>query len=241
MSPAPHPTLKIPRRPLVMALASTVAVLSIIHLATQWMRYHTGITGIFGLTDLFAMQREGNLPTFFASFQMLLAAALLGWTSVIARDRGDRFSVHWSGLSAVFLMLAIDEASSIHELTIIPLHDLLDGTASGLLYWPWVLPGMAFVIFLAIVCFRWFGALDPQTQRVFAVSAVLFLGGAVGIEMAEASHVELNGTDNFGYAFFVWFEETLELAGVLVFLHGLLGHLERLDGGIHLRIAGNVE
>lgn len=241
MAPDPYPALRFRRRLVVMPLAAAILALSVIHLGTQWLRYHTGITGIFGITDLFALQQEGNVPAFFASLQLLLAAALLAWTALIMSHRGDRFSLHWRGLSLVFLLLSIDESCSIHELMIIPLHDLLDGAASGLLYWPWVLPGMAFVLALAVLYFRWFIALDPRSMRLFAVSAIVFLSGAIGVEMFEARHVEINDTDNFGYAFYVWFEETFELVGVLVFIHGLLCNLERIGSRIEASVVGAPE
>ena len=110
-----------------------------------------GISGGMGLINLFALQEEANLPTIYSSFQLLSASVLLVWVSVISSQRGERFARHWKGLAVVFLYLAVDESAKLHELSIMPVLHLIDGHATGILYWPWVIPGMMFVMFLAVI------------------------------------------------------------------------------------------
>jgi hypothetical protein len=218
-------------------IAACSFVFSILHLVTQWVRYHTGTSEMYGVIDLVDMQQEGNLPTLFASLLLLLGAVLLAWIGLDVRARGEPNARHWLGLAAAFALLAVDEGARLHELTIRPLHELMGGAATGLLYWPWVLPAIACLCLLGLIYLQFLRHLDAQTRRGFVIAATLFVGGAVAVEMVEARHVEIHGTDNFGYALWVWVEESLELAGATVFAASLLGHLARRCATIRLRAA----
>jgi hypothetical protein len=238
MTPNPkQASIAIFRHRLIRNLAAIILVMTSAHLVTEWARTRMGISGGMGLINLFALQEEANLPTIYSSFQLLMASVLLVWVSVISSQRGERFARHWKGLAAVFLYLAVDESAKLHELSIMPVLHLIDGHATGILYWPWVIPGMMFVMFLAVIYLRWFIALEPATRRVFLIAGILFVGGALGVEMAGASHVQSHGTENYTYSILVWLEETCEMTGVLVFIHGLLAHIQKFGGGLQLTIS----
>ena len=141
----------------------------------------------------------------------------------VARAREDRWWRHWVGLCLIFVALAIDEAASIHELTIEPMRDLFG--ASGILYWAWVIPGGIFVIMVAAIYLRFILQLPDRTRRLFIISAVTFVGGALGMEMIGAAWFDVHGRRNLGYSFFWTVEETLEMCGVLIFIYALLNYL----------------
>ena len=55
------------------------------------------------------------------------------------------------------------------------------------------------------------------------------------MEMAGAAHDFHHGTDNLSYSLWTTVDEAMEMAGVAVFIHGLLRQME-LDGPVTLRI-----
>jgi hypothetical protein len=62
---------------------------------------------------------------------------------------------------------------------------------------------------------------------LFFLSAGLFLAGTLGMEMVGGRYVELHGNGTFTYALIANGEETLELVGLVVFLHALMVLLEK--------------
>jgi hypothetical protein len=234
LPPQTHVTVS--RTGLARKLAFGLLALSGAHLVVEWARTQMGITGGMGLVKLFALEEEANLPTFFSTLQLLLASVLLWWVSLISKQRGNHYSRHWQGLALVFLYLAADESAQLHELSILPVLHLIKGHATGLLYWPWVIPGMIAVATLGIIYLKWFFALDSAVRRIFAIAAALYVGGAIGFEMIGAYHVEREGYDNFTYSVLVLFEEGCEMGGVLVLIHGLLTYIQSMGGPLRLTI-----
>ncbi len=68
---------------------------------------------------------EPSLPAFYSSLALLASAALLAVIAIKQRREKGRFSTHWGVLSAIFVVLAIDETIMIHEMVSNYLHDAL--------------------------------------------------------------------------------------------------------------------
>ena len=79
--------------------------------------------------------------------------------------------------------------------------------------------------------------LPSRTRNLFALSGIVYVGGAIGVEMLSASQADLNGEDNLAYALIVTLEELCEMVGVVLFLHALLDHLHTLLAGVRVRFA----
>ena len=56
------------------------------------------------------------------------------------------------------------------------------------------------------------------------MAATLFIGGAIGVELVGGRHVELHGRQNWTYSMIVTVEESLEMAGLIVFIWALLDY-----------------
>ena len=219
------------------ALATTIVVLAIAHLAFQAVRHLGGIPSLYGLVDQFDMGMEANLPTYFSSMQLLFVAFLLLVIGLLRRQADDRYARHWLWLALIFLLLSVDEMSEIHEMTIRPIRELAPGLVTGLLYWAWVIPAMALVVVVAACYARFvFGYLPPYLRNATLLGAAVFVGGAVGVEMPEAAFVEVHGMDNFTYALFVVVEEVMEMVGIFIFLSGLLRYMGSELGAFSLRV-----
>ncbi len=57
------------------------------------------------------------------------------------------------------------------------------------------------------------------------IAAILYIGGAIGFEMIQGRYSELHGEDNLMYNMIAAVEESLEFAGVIVFIYALLKYI----------------
>lgn len=134
-------------------------------------------------------------------------------------------------------MLSMDEASSIHELFTEPLRRLLH--TSGFFYFAWVIPGLAFVLTIAIIYWRFLLHLPTRTRWLFVVAAILYIAGAIGTELVGGWYVELYGRKNLIYSILAMLEETLEMFGIIVFVYALLDYVIVNVGEVRIRIRSN--
>jgi hypothetical protein len=78
-----------------------------------------------------------------------------------------------------------------------------------------------------MVFYRFILSLYIPTRNRFIAAAVLYVGGALFMELALGLWVSEHGASNLGYGLLDWIEETLELTGIAVFLYALI--LELLE------------
>jgi hypothetical protein len=229
------PQVRIDSSVVVRAFGAAIVALGILHLAGQGMRHGAGFGSVYGLIDQFDLANEGNLPTFFSSLQLIVCGLVLALIGKVRLSQRDRHAAYWIALACLLVYLGADEASGLHELLIRPVREALPGIATGLLYWAWVIPGTIAVLVIVAVFTRFAReALPPTIRRQVILSAVLFFGGAIGVEMPEARHVQRVGQDNFGYALYVLVEEMLEMAGALVLLSAMLCYWRTMVGPVVL-------
>jgi len=177
--------------------------------------------------------REATVTAWFSSLLLFVAALLL---AAIASERfrtHERFARHWLALAFIFLYLSADEAVALHETTVPLLRKLNLG---GLLYYPWVLVGIAAVLIFGIVYLRFFLHLKPRGRSLFLLSAVLYVGGAIGLEMVGARSAEAGGEATAAYATAIYVEELLEMLGVSTFIYALLDHIRSTVSDVVIRI-----
>jgi len=72
----------------------------------------------------------------------------------------------------------------------------------------------------------------------FIMAGVIFLTGALGVEMLGAREADVYGYDTVIYGFLYSLEEMLEMLGVVLFIYALLSYLAQLQGGLVL-VLGN--
>lgn len=164
------------------------------------------------------LNREGNLPTYFAAAQLTVVGALM---AVVA---AARFSPRWVrswlllGMPVLFVVLAADEVLRLHEDVGLMLDDLPGADRRELPFnrtgiWMFAV-GLPFTATLF-----WYGHLVrgffPFAPTMLAAAGFgIFMGGAIGIEIF-ANFVE-PGTD--AETIQVVGEEGFELIGVTVIL-----------------------
>jgi hypothetical protein len=239
--------IRLSTRTVGVLLAGTIAVLVLAHGAGQVAKYGFGHDHLKGAVPLFYLGGEANIPTWFSASESLGCALLLAAIAIVRRRQRARFVGHWATLAAGFLYLSMDEAAQLHE----RLGSMMDGIAEALGRWAggffmyfavepgfsWTIPAAMIALLVGLSYFTFVRAL-PRATRLFAVaSAVMFVGGAIGMELAGARHVALWGSQNAGYVALVTIEETLEMSGTALFLYTLLRYLETEIGDIRVRIS----
>jgi hypothetical protein len=210
-------------RQVSVVLGALVLAVNALSLAGQLAKHWLGHDRLLGFVRLFYVDGEGNVAAWLSSALLLVCAALLALAGLDVRlERRDRRA--WWGLAAVFLYLSIDETAQVHEMVVEPVRRLT-GVGGPLLHVAWILPALVLVALLGVALAGFMARLPRGTRRRFVVSAVVFLAGAVGMELAGGVHSARDGFETATYAVMAGVEELLEMAGVVFFARALVVHL----------------
>lgn len=206
------------------SLNLATAALLMAHTLTQ--------VGIYGLRadkhwlDVVNMDRELNLPTLFSTLLLLTSAFLLRRLSL---SQSNDHAAEWTLLSRIFVFLALDEALQIHEILIFPglRHQIHPALAST-----WVIPYGLIALALLWHLRRFLTALPAKTSTSFLKAGSIYLTGAIGMEMVGSFAVRsgLIRLHSFWYGAITGLEESLELVGLVLFLHALMQELLQRNG-----------
>lgn len=192
------------------------------------------IPTVRGFLHVFDMDTEYNVPAYFSTVIILFAAFLLNTIATFKKKNGESYAIHWRILAIIFVYLSMDEMIGIHELSSRPAHKFFGG-GWLLYYYGWVIPGSILVIIFAILYFRFLLHLPPKSKLLFSIAGVLYVGGAIGMELVSNHYDTLYGVENFTYHMIVTIEETLEMAGIILFIYALLNYISANIKEIQLR------
>ncbi len=198
-----------------LVLASTIAML---------LRYFWDPDDFFVkiVAKLFYLNWEMTIPTWYASITLFICSALLAIITLAKKTENEKYWLHWALLSLIFAYLSIDDASGIHE----KMGKCIPFNTSGIFYFSWVIVGIPIAFFVLLVFIKFFLNLPENMRFLFLLSGVLFVGGAIGMELVDGWYASINGTDNLVYDLLTTIEETLEMLGVAVFIYSLLSYIK---------------
>jgi hypothetical protein len=203
-----------------------VGFLLIGNILSVFLLFNTGVIDnrfVRLLIKLFNFDSEANLPTYFSSLLLLSNGILLALIGIRYKALGQKFW-GWFGLSIIFMFLALDEMIQIHEQLDAPMKAFFN--TSGLLYYAWVIPYVIITIIIAIANFKFMMRLPKLILKYFIVAGILFVGGAVGMEVLSGIHLEKYGNKTLTNALIYSFEELLEMSGSVVFLYALVSYIQ---------------
>lgn len=191
---------------------------------------------ITGFVYQFGYEYEENIQTAYAGLLLLGCSVALFFLSRQARADGARFVRRWFVLGLIFLYIAIDEVAVIHEL----INGIwLEGyKVSGFFFFMWIYPAAALLMIFAIAYWRFFFALPAGIRGRVAAAGLIFVGGALGTEIPLGFWAAAHGYENWIYGAIQTAQESLELAGVSLFLAALLRHLARGRARVTISVAG---
>ncbi len=214
-------------RQILVALVISVLFLTLAGTAVQIGKYVFDYRE--GWTRFFNLDREYNLPSLFSSLLLLGCSILLRSREGRGRELGEREADSWRLLGNIFALLAADELLGLHEILIIP--DLAKWLGlPGFLRPLWVIPGTMAVIWAAWKFTPFWRQLSTQLRRRSLIAMVVYVGGALLMEMAGGAYSDLEGQQNLVYALMTVVEEVLEMGGVILLLRALLLELRPWSG-----------
>ena len=177
------------------------------------------------LYSLFYVDRESNVPSFFNTVLLLLAATLLFITFLLYKHSGNSDTkYHWLLLSLIFLFLSVDESISIHEFFTHMLPQFGIG-GNGYFKFAWVIPYSVAVLLVCLFFIRFLRSLEKKVRLGFILSGIVYITGAIIFEMISAGIAENKGVKNISYALATSCEETLEMVGLITFLYFILKNI----------------
>ena len=175
--------------------------------------------------------QEANIPTFYSSLVMVLCSLLLFVITALTKKAGTGYWC-WLWLGMIFLFLSFDEAAAIHEIFIGITKRTFN--LSGYFNYAWVVPYGLGVLVLAGLYIPFLRSLPRHTLLLFLVSGVVFVAGAIGLEMIGGNAHESQGAAGL-YAVIYTLEELLEMLGMALFLYALLDYLsENFDFNVRV-------
>ena len=162
---------------------------------------------------------ELNVPTYYATLQLLIAGYLVWWVSVKKIISKDKLRYYWRSLSFVMYFLAIDEFFRVHDKIEI-------GTPGG-----WV--KYYFVLFLLVgASYLYFlYKLPNKTRKLMFVSGMMFGSGAMGFELVGAYLKGIGyGRMHILYRLAATVEESLEFLAIILFIYTVLDYITETYG-----------
>ncbi|UYN82590.1 MAG: hypothetical protein KIT89_07435 [Microcella sp.] len=235
--------LSVPRA--VRGLVITSLVLAGVYLLTQesairFFPLPEWLTTIFRFFDV---DEELSIPTWFSQMLLLLVAV---FSVIAAKLQGDVNPMHsraWGFLAIIFLFASIDEGVGFHEMLVGPLWVLL-GIDDARFTLVWIFPALLVVVAVVLLLSRFLLTLDGPVRRLIIGGGVVFLTGAVAIEVLAVA-MRLMGEElrllwrRIGFIG-TGLEELLEMLGAIIILWGVATQIARLSGSVRLNVARDV-
>jgi hypothetical protein len=165
------------------------------------------------LRQLFDVDQENNLPTWYSGFLLLTTSALLWLCARKKRADADRWSGHWYALAVGFLLMSVDETAGVHE------------SINSVIVMTWAIPGAILALAIGLVFVPFLLHLPRRTALLFGLAGGAYLAGAVGIEIIGNAMVGQRLKDTLQYNLTTLAEEGLEMLGLVLFIHTLLRYM----------------
>lgn len=215
----PPLALGLARQKIVAALLTLALTLVAVSLVQDLLAYSATVPDTSGKIWRLDVDNEMSVYTWFSSSLILANAALLALITREKAARREGLIWHWGILAVLFVLLSADESLSLHEWLSHLIGQRIQG--GGLFHFVWVIPALLACLIGAVSYIPLIRALSPRPRLWLIASALVYLGGAVGMEMVAGRLIEQQGIHTMGYRLLATLEELLEGLGMIMFLHTL--------------------
>lgn len=208
-------------------LLKIVAALLAAGLLSNYIKYGLGYESVMGLIPLFSLNGEYTVPALFSTLILWLSAGLLWFIASRKKGSTGKETFYWKILSLVFVFLGLDELFTIHEnfARLEPVLSKYIYVFSRFMYWT-VAYGLLVVLF-SLFFFRFYLRLPAPTRNRFALAAALYVGGAIGMEIAGAWFTKKYAMPAVSRGFFSAVEEGMEMTGIVLFIRALVLYIHQ--------------
>ena len=175
-----------------------------------------------GGNKAFELNNEHNIPTFYQAILWLFCSF---FSFRIGKSSEKSNAALWFLFSFVFFFLSLDEYFMIHDGLSKPMKERFN--LSGALHFGWVIPYAILLLILAPFAWKFVKSLPKAYSIKFVFSGIVFVFGAMGVEMIGAGRHELYGKGDKLYIVFTSIEESLEIIGISLFLYFLIDYASK--------------
>lgn len=229
-------TIGLPQRWIVSVLSALIVVFVVAHMAFSINRYmvRTSFFGADNLYVIFDLWDEVSIPSWYSTSLLFVSAALLAVITIAKQQARDRYRRHWTGLALIFLALSIDDAADLHGHMSYRLQATFE--TGGFLAYAWVIPAAIACVIVGLAYLRFLVDLPAPIRWRFVIGGVLFVTGALVMEMIEGRYDTQYGVENMPYRIMVAIEESLEMVGVVIFISALLTYLASIAEKVEIHV-----
>ena len=202
-----------------------VLLLFALHMATLVVMMNFENKTVLKFMSVFYFDAERNFPSTYSALAILFCAYLLWEISCLEIEKSGRKSKYWRFLSFIFLFLAFDEYTSIHENAG---HILKLFTDKVFPFHGWYIPVLIVFGLIGMFFLKFFYQLPKNTKLHFFYSIVIFIVGAVVCDILSAI-VLVNFEEGLKKDLLIYtlvtLEELFEMIGIIIFINALLIYL----------------
>lgn len=214
---------------LLWVLIGALVTLTVLHLLLQHLNLnifyqHNG--QVYELSNRFDFDDESSVPTWFSHLLFLgigVSALSAAWLHKSGALRRLWLLVGVAGLAA-----AIDEIATLHEFVLQSLHIMYYQDASPTATQnAWAIVAPFVLAAFGWVAWRMWRLLPRRTFILLVISGVIFLFGAMGIDLLTS----ISARETFWHqGLYVAAEESMELLGCILALSTIVDYIERRSG-----------
>jgi hypothetical protein len=214
-----------PRRVLIVLLSISL-LLVILHVGLQYSKFNGGPDKLLFFSNIFNVGEESSVSTWFSQFILFASALICGFVAFAKSKLKEKYHIQWWIVSAVFLLLSIDEVAVIHEQLI----SIIERNISGISAW-YIYAALAVgVVAIFLLKFWWF--LPRKTKYLLVGAVFIYLFGAVFMDVFGGKYVNQGF---FHEGFIVGMEELFEMIGACLFVYIFLDYVMAQKLSISLR------
>ena len=164
--------------------------------------------------SFFDLDEEESIGTWFSALILFAAGQLALLQARYVRRDSQGWHGWWLLLAIGFHLLSLDEVAAFHEFV----NTVVEDTH-------WTTFGAVIVVVVGAAYLPFLWSLPARTRWLFIVSGAIYVGGAVGVEWATIWYEDNDQLDTLAYNLWNAVEEFMEMAGVILFIYTLLGHI----------------
>lgn len=207
-----------PKKIFVALLCLAVVQLIIYSITDSYLRssFFSGSEGVRSFLELFDMDKEMSIPTWYSQFLFVIAALSCFWAGLASKMKKT-----WWSLACVLLYLSIDDGAAIHERLGFISNKFIP--AEGIFTYSWTAAALVLLVFIGLAFLRFYLRLPKRTKILFVLALGVFVIGAVGFEMIASYYSGVHVKHPPTYI--IALEEFLEIFGITIFIFAVLDHL----------------
>ncbi len=163
---------------------------------------------------------------------IFFAAILLFIVGMLKKNQNIKDANFWLALSGIFVFLAYDEAAEVHERFNKSSREVVPEEGYDFLYYAWVIPYAVFALAIAFIFLKFLMRLPRKTAVLFTVAGVIFVIGAIGLELLNSYFFYNEGEESLGLHIAFTLEELFEMLSIALFVYAILDYIKTHMGGI---------